>query len=398
MLGVFHLFVLLLAGLVLLSYGLLQNPGHWLDEGLLGLLAGLLALLYFTARRNLLLPLQKLANLAQGAAAAPTGPPARFAGELQKIYQALAQAWAGTGHATRFVQQLAQGDLQARYPGPEADQAEKPELVAALLALQQRLAQLAQRDREVNWTNQGLAQFVEVLRLDERTAAQMGQQIIEQVVKYVDACYGALYELTTEDGETFLRLNAAYAYPREPQTTIEPGEGLVGQVLVDKTILHLPDLPRDFLPVTSGLGQAPPRQLILVPAMINNQVMGVAEIATFHELKQYQIDFLLKLGQNIAASLASARHQRQSSDVGEDAEFLATMMRTQEAALRENMERAEALTKDLIRQNREVDQLQQDLQRKTEQHSKAEQTLKSQIADCQQQLAAKEAELLALKG
>ncbi|MCU0448754.1 MAG: GAF domain-containing protein [Bernardetiaceae bacterium] len=398
MLGVAHLFVLLLAGLVLLSYGLLQTPDHWLDEFLLGLLAGLLALLYFTARRGLLLPLQKLASLAQRPAASPANYAAKFSGELKRIYLALTQAWAGTAHATQFVRQLAQGDLQARYPGPEAEQDEKPELVAALLDLQQRLAQLAQRDREINWANQGLARFAEVLRVDGRSAAEIGRQIIEQVVKYLDACYGALYALANEDGEVFLRLNAAYAYPREPQATIEPGEGLVGQVFLDKTVLHLTEFTPDFLPVSSGLGQAPPRQLILVPAMFNNEVLGVAEIATFHELKQYQVDFLLKLGQNIAASLASAHHHQKSSDMGEDAEFLASMMRTQEAALRENMERAEALTKDLMRQNREIDQLRQDLQRKTEQHAKAQEAAKEQIGEFQRQLAAKEAELLALKG
>jgi GAF domain-containing protein len=106
-----------------------------------------------------------------------------------------------------------------------------------------------------------------------------------------------------------IELVACYAYDRKKYVhkTIQLGEGLVGQAVQEADTIYLTDVPANYVQITSGLGQATPTALLIVPLKLNDTVLGVIELAFFQPLETYQITLVEKLAENMASAVASAR-------------------------------------------------------------------------------------------
>ena len=84
---------------------------------------------------------------------------------------------------------------------------------------------------------------------------------------------------------------ASYAYDRRKhlKKTIKPGEGLVGRCIQEGDTIFLTDVPKDYVKIKSGLGQDDPRSLLIVPMKLNENVIGVIEIASLEVFENFQI-------------------------------------------------------------------------------------------------------------
>jgi PAS domain S-box-containing protein len=156
--------------------------------------------------------------------------------------------------------------------------------------------------------------------------------------------------------DVFLEMTACYAYERKKfaERRIAIGEGMTGQVVLEKQTLHRTDIPQDFVKITSGLGAALPRNLIIVPLMLDQKVYGVVEIASFEPIKPYQIEFVEKLGESIAATISSVKGGERTRKLLQETQQQAEQMRSQEEEMRQNMEELTATQEEMQRILKEV--------------------------------------------
>ena len=260
--------------------------------------------------------------------------------------------------ATAFVKKIEEGDLN----GTIANANVALELVQSLHSMRDQMKAMALKDQERRWTNEGLARFVEILRTERSNLEQLSYDIISGIVKYLNANQGGLYLVNDDDpNDVFLELHACYAYGKKKFITkrIQAGQGLIGQALLEKETAYITDVPKDFLKITSGLGEALPRNILIVPLKLDDNVLGIIELASFQALQKFEIAFVEKIGESIAATIWSLKGGERTAKLLEETQQQAEEMRAQEEEMRQNMEELAATQEEMQRilnevQNREL--------------------------------------------
>ena len=194
-----------------------------------------------------------------------------------------------------------------------------------------------------NWTNEGIAKFGEILRQDKQDIEQISYDVVSFMVQYIEAHQGAIFIYKDENKK--LELAAAFAADRNKylQKSVKIREGLVGACAAEKDILHYKTVPEDYLVITSGLGEAKPKELLFVPMILDNILFGVIELATLKNFGDEVVDFLKRVSTNIASSLNSVRINQKTNLYLERAKQEANLRMQQEKELRHNMEELEML-------------------------------------------------------
>lgn len=255
-------------------------------------------------------------------------------------------------HATGLVKEIEKGNLDF-----EVDQSKNDELSSALLSMRDQLKSFELAERERNWTTEGLSKFVDILRGSSNDIKALGEDIISNLVKYLNANQGALFIMNNDNpSEVFLELTACYAYNRKKyaQRKISIGEGLVGQSVIEKDTIYLTEIPENYIRITSGLGEATPRSILLVPLKMNGEVYGVVEIASFHHILPYQIAFVERLGESIASTISSVKVNQKTKVLLEESQSQTEELRAQEEEVRQNMEELSATQEEMSRVLKEV--------------------------------------------
>lgn len=269
--------------------------------------------------------------------------------------------------AARFVKEIEQGNLDVLYEGEGKDnQIVQNGLVSSLVSMRDQMKRIGQQENERKWTTEGLAMFVEILR-SNHNLSELSDNIIRSLVKYLGANQGALFLIHDEDPkDTHLRLISCYAYDRKKyfDQRINPGEGLSGQALLEKETIFISEIPKDYIKITSGLGEARPTNVLIVPLMVNDQVFGIVEIASFKNILPYHVEFVEKLSESIASSIASVKVNEQTRNLLHETQIQAEHMRAQEEEMRQNMEelastqeemeRNQKVTEEILRREREL--------------------------------------------
>src|SRR5258708_39405268 len=111
--------------------------------------------------------------------------------------------------------------------------------------------------------------------------------------------------MDAEAGTPTLRLLASYAYRTRKHigARFGIGEGLVGQAALEKQPILLQNVPDDYIQITSGLGEAPPRNIIVLPVLVEGEVKAVIELASFLPFSQIHQTFLDRLAESIGVGL-----------------------------------------------------------------------------------------------
>jgi PAS domain S-box-containing protein len=255
--------------------------------------------------------------------------------------------------ANAYVSQILKGNLDA----PIAEAVQESPLGTSLVSLQKHLKSISLNEEERNWLNAGLAKFADILRnkgsLDPK---KLADEIVANVVKYVDANQGAIFIYEDEAGDEHLEMVACYAYDRRKfmNKRINLGDGMVGQCALEKDVIYMKKTPENYVSITSGLGQATPREILITPMSINEKIFGVLELASFNEFPQHKIDFVKKLSENIASSIKTVRENERIMALLNSSQQQAEEMRAQEEEMRQNMEELQATQEEMQRKTDEM--------------------------------------------
>jgi PAS domain S-box-containing protein len=262
---------------------------------------------------------------------------------------------------SEFAKNIGEG----KFEYPYQVRSQKDVLGFALLGMRENLLKVAEEDRRRNWANEGFNLFVNILRSNYDNLNELSYNIISNLVKYLKANQGGLF-VTVEDSKNnlFLELKAAFAYDRRKyeEARIEIGQGLVGQAVLEKDILHLDKLPEDYIQIASGLGDAPPRHLLIVPLLDNNEAYGAIEIASFKNFEDYEIAFVEKLSENIASTLASVRNSEKTRLLLLESQMVTEQLKAQEEVMRENMESLALVQTEMERSQKELEKMRDNLE------------------------------------
>ncbi|NLR90164.1 GAF domain-containing protein [Flammeovirga agarivorans] len=213
-------------------------------------------------------------------------------------------------------------------------------------------------EKEREWVSNGLTTFVDILRTSQSNLEELCDKIINSLVRYLKVTQGGLFVINENIEERKeLQLISAYAYERKKyiNKTVKPREGLVGQVFIEKKPMYLKEIPEQYINITSGLGKARPTNLFIAPMMMNEEVYGIIELASLNEMPDYQREFVIKLGETIASSIAATRNSDRMKSLLEDSQIQAEQMRAQEEEMRQNVEELQATQEEMHRKQKELE-------------------------------------------
>jgi CheY-like chemotaxis protein len=232
------------------------------------------------------------------------------------------------------------------------------------LAVRRMVADLrrvtAENERRI-WQSTGQAGLSDQMR-GELAISDLAQNIITYLCRYLEAQIGALY--VNNDGT--LKLVGSYAYTRRKGLSdqFQVGEGLVGQAALEKQPIMISDVPDDYIHVQSGLGERPPRHILVVPSIYEDRVDGVIELGRFAEWSDVHVAFLDSVTENVAIVFQVAQARARTMELLEE---------TQRQA-----EELQAQTEELEAQQEELRQANEELEEQTQTLKESERRLQVQ--------------------
>ncbi len=255
----------------------------------------------------------------------------------------------------RFVEKLRSGEIDADYHVEESDILGKSIVNLRDNLKTSKLEEIERRkeDEQRNWVAEGMAKFGEILRSDNDNLEELSYQVISNLVKYINANQGGFYLLEDNDpGDKHFIQTACYAYERRKfaDHRVEWGEGLIGTCVLEGQTIFLKKVPESYLKLTSGLGQSNPRCVLIVPLKVREEIHGVLEIASFNIFEKHQIDFIEKVAESIASTIATVKINLRTSKLLRESQQQADTLAIQEEQMRQSMEELQATQEEAARQ------------------------------------------------
>ncbi len=245
-----------------------------------------------------------------------------------------------------FAENIANGNLEKQFNAEEDDK-----LGLALIKMHKYIFEATEKTENENFVNIGIAKISELIRANDKQLDELSDKAISFLTKYIGANQGSLFILNEFEGEKHLELMGCYAYGQKKylNMSILPGESLVGQCYLEKDLIILSDVPNDYIRITSGLGEALPRFVVICPLIVNDTVYGVMEFACFKKIESHKIELLKKAGESLAASINSLKINLHTQKLLHETQIQTESMREQEEELRQNLEEINASQEDLSR-------------------------------------------------
>jgi CHASE3 domain sensor protein len=260
--------------------------------------------------------------------------------------------------ASYFIKGLATGNYDVEWEGmtQENESLNEETLAGNLLELREKLRRAKVEDEQRNSTNEGLAQFSEVVRNNQHDSKLLADKCVSFLVNKLKAQQASLFVLEGEDKEAHLRLASCYAYNKKKfvEKSIDLGSGLVGQAFMEGDVVQLKQIPHGYTTITSGLGEATPQHLLIVPLKYDIHTVAVLEMASLDNFESYQVDFLRKSGEFLAAAILSTQTTNKMKYLLDQAMMNEEKMRSSEEEMRQNMEELMATQEELIRKEKEM--------------------------------------------
>ncbi|MDX9695462.1 MAG: cache domain-containing protein [Bacteroidales bacterium] len=330
--------------------------------GLIGLLltAGIIWLIAINIAGPVTITTNILSDLAKGDIDESKKLPIKSQDEIGDMSQSVNTLIDGLNKTANFAKEIGKGNLDQEFELLS----DKDVLGNSLLEMRKSLKLAKEQeelrkleDQKQNWATQGLAKFAEILRQNNDDMKEFAYHIISNLVKYINANQGALFIINDDDkNDKFIELLACYAYERRKyiEKRVDMGVGVIGRSIKEQRSIYMTDLPKDYINITSGLGQAVPNALLVVPLKVNDEIYGVVELAGFNSFENHVIKFVEEVGESIAATISATKINIRTNQLLEQSQQQSEEMAAQEEEMRQNMEELQATQEESSRRSAEM--------------------------------------------
>jgi signal transduction histidine kinase/HAMP domain-containing protein/CheY-like chemotaxis protein len=265
----------------------------------------------------------------------------QLAGNLTTQVRAIAEVSTAVtqGDLTRSISVEAQGEV-----------AELKDNINQMIA---NLRDTTKRNEEQDWLKTNLARISGLMQ-GQRDLGTVTQLIMSELTPTVSAQQGAFYlaDHAEDSGSPpCLRLIAGYGLPRGRfrSETLDFGEGLVGQAAVERKSIRITDAPSDYVRISSGLGEVTPTNIVVLPILFEEQVLGVIELASLTSHSEIHETFLEQLMETLGVVLNTIMANMRTEQLLQQSQSLTQELQTQSEELQRRQE-------DLKRSNTELEQ------------------------------------------
>jgi len=218
------------------------------------------------------------------------------------------------------------------------------------------------RNNEQDWLKTNLARFTGMLQ-GQRDLTTVGRMLLSELAPLVAAQQGVIYQMASEDSSEMVLLSAfADGGDNGHRDQLHVGEGLVGQCAAEKRRMLIDDLPANAVPIRSGLFQAVPRNIIVLPILFEDRVKAVIELASLSVFTASHLAFLEQLTASIGIVLNSIEATMQTEGLLKQSQQLAAELQTQQTELQQTNEQLAQKAQQLAEQNVEVERKNQEIE------------------------------------
>jgi PAS domain S-box-containing protein len=318
--------------------------------------------LYQSFQKSFNLARRLLGKIAKG----ETPPPTPLTeDEFSEVLDAINQVSINLKEASEFAQNIGEGNFTIHF---EAE-SDRDLLGNSLLNMREKLKTLTEAERRRQWISDGLARFADIIRDHLHSLETLSDQILSQMIEYVGANQGGLFVANpSENGIVNIDMIASYAYHRKKylqkriQVNPEYAESLLGQVYLEQEKIHYTQIPSDYLQITSGLGDASPTNLLILPIKANEKVEGLLELASFKPFEAYQIEFIERICENLASAFVSVKMSQNTQRLLLELKAQTEALQTQEEEMRQNMEELASTQELMAAKQNELERLKANLE------------------------------------
>jgi HAMP domain-containing protein/signal transduction histidine kinase/DNA-binding response OmpR family regulator len=254
-----------------------------------------------------------------------------------------------TGNLTRSIKVEAQGEVAA--------------LSSTINEMIRNLRDTTQKNMEQDWLKTNLAKFSRMLQ-GQRDLTNVGRMVLSELCPVVEAHQAEFYVLETDRDPPQLMLLAGYASDgRDTENKqIRLGQGIVGQCALEKQKILLENLPPDYIRISSGLGSASPRSVLVLPLIFEGQVRGVLELASLSGFNPTHQAFLEQLTESIGIVLNTIEANMRTEGLLQQSQSLAQQLQSRQEQLQNTNEELQEKAQLLAHQNHEVERKNQEVE------------------------------------
>ncbi|MDZ7961549.1 MAG: response regulator [Aulosira sp. DedQUE10] len=276
---------------------------------------------------------------------------------------------------SRIAEKIADGDLSMNLPNTER-QDEVGILTRSFNQMMVNLRETKQVNEEQNWLKSNLAELSNTLQ-GRRDLVNVTQLILSRLAALVGAQQGVFYVMDSVEDQPVMKLFSSYAYSERKNLAnqFRLGEGLVGQCALEKQRILLTQVPNDYIRISSGLGEATPLNIIVLPVLFEDQVTAVIELASFQKFQELQLTFLEQVSEVIGVVLNAIKSDMLTQQLLQQSQDLTEELQNQQQELKLSNQRLQEQAQDLEESQLLLKQQQEELQQSNEELQKLNEEL-----------------------
>ena len=287
------------------------------------------------------------------------------------------------GNLTRQVRAISEvtsavaaGDL-TRTISVEAE-GEVAELKDSINAMVRSLRETVQASQDQDWLKTNLASIGSMLQ-GHRDLEVVAELIMEELAPLLGAQHGTFFLTEDWGGERRLRLIAGYGLRADKDAPIQYriGQSLIGQVAKSKRPIVVDEIPHGYIKISSGLGEASPANLAIMPIMFEDQVLGVVELASFTKFTPIQIAFLEQLAETLGISVNAIIANSRTDALLEESQRLTAELQARSSELQARSEELQRSNADLEDKAALLAAQKQDIEAKNEEIEQAREEIEA---------------------
>ncbi|MFA6916406.1 MAG: ATP-binding protein [Parachlamydiales bacterium] len=244
---------------------------------------------------------------------------------------------------------------QGRYDIEFTPLSDLDELGKAVSEMTRALREMSYESKKSAWIKTGQAELSNIMRGDQ-DLRELGKNIISFLSKYAGALMGTIYQVDYTMEKT-LELVGSYAFHRRKgdRSKIQFGEGLVGQCALEKEIIVFSNVPDDYTTISSSLGEAIPKNILVSPLLIEKELIGVMELASHDVFDSTKMELLRQVSENVAIALKSCQNSEKMKFLLDDSKRQSDELQAQQEELRCTNEELQSQQEMLRKSNEELE-------------------------------------------